>query len=376
MPYADRATDGTRLHYQVTGRRGGPPVLLIQGLGADKHGWDLQRLALAWRYRTIALDNRGAGRSDKPHGTYIARADGRRRDRRARRRRRRDGPRRRRVDGRGDQPDPRPHLPRAGALADAGVHVVPQPPVAARAARRAGAPRPASGAWASMTQRGRPLGDRPAVVPAAACRRSAGSARSPSGGPTHAFAAQVDAILAADETLAERLGAIEVPDARRRRQPGHPHAARRQRGARRADPDRRAGRHQRRRPRADDRARLDVQPRAARLPATGPSGRTNGASAEDNPAQPRRRQPANVHAVLVTAVDVPDLSESRCRLRRARRRHRPARVACHGVGACVAVRLVDDGRSGVLVLATSSRLRRRRGAGTATVGRDDGRGRW
>jgi 3-oxoadipate enol-lactonase len=44
--------------------------LLIQGLGADKHGWTLQRLGLATRYRTVALDNRGAGRSDKPHGPY------------------------------------------------------------------------------------------------------------------------------------------------------------------------------------------------------------------------------------------------------------------------------------------------------------------
>ncbi len=69
MSYAT-AADGTRINYQVTGRRNGPPVLLIQGLGADKHGWDLQRLALAWTHRTIALDNRGAGRSDKPHGTY------------------------------------------------------------------------------------------------------------------------------------------------------------------------------------------------------------------------------------------------------------------------------------------------------------------
>jgi pimeloyl-ACP methyl ester carboxylesterase len=64
------AADGTRIHYQRTGRRGAPPVLLIQGLGADKHGWDMQRLALAWSHQTIALDNRGAGRSDKPHGTY------------------------------------------------------------------------------------------------------------------------------------------------------------------------------------------------------------------------------------------------------------------------------------------------------------------
>lgn len=69
MTYA-RASDGIQLHYQQSGRPGGPPVLLIQGLGADKHGWDLQRLALAPRYRTIALDNRGAGRSDKPHGPY------------------------------------------------------------------------------------------------------------------------------------------------------------------------------------------------------------------------------------------------------------------------------------------------------------------
>jgi 3-oxoadipate enol-lactonase len=69
MPYV-RATDGVRLHYSVTGRAGGPPVLLIQGLGADKHAWNLQRLALASGYRTIALDNRGAGRSDKPYGAY------------------------------------------------------------------------------------------------------------------------------------------------------------------------------------------------------------------------------------------------------------------------------------------------------------------
>ena len=69
MTYATTA-DGARIHFQVTGRPGGPPVLLIQGLGADKHGWDMQRLALACTHTAIALDNRGAGRSDKPHGTY------------------------------------------------------------------------------------------------------------------------------------------------------------------------------------------------------------------------------------------------------------------------------------------------------------------
>ena len=69
MAYA-RASDGARLHYEVTGRPGGDAVLMIQGLGADKSGWNLQRMVLGLRYRVIALDNRGAGRSDQPFGTY------------------------------------------------------------------------------------------------------------------------------------------------------------------------------------------------------------------------------------------------------------------------------------------------------------------
>ncbi len=69
MAYA-RASDGIRLHYEVIGRRNAPAVLMIQGLGADKHGWDMQRIPLATKYRVVALDNRGAGRSDKPFGTY------------------------------------------------------------------------------------------------------------------------------------------------------------------------------------------------------------------------------------------------------------------------------------------------------------------
>ncbi len=69
MAYA-RSTDGCRLHYEVLGRKDATPVLMIQGLGADKHGWDMQRYPLALKYRVIALDNRGAGRSDKPFGHY------------------------------------------------------------------------------------------------------------------------------------------------------------------------------------------------------------------------------------------------------------------------------------------------------------------
>ncbi len=69
MSYA-LASDGIRLHYEAIGRRTSTPVLMIQGLGADKHLWDLQRYVLATRYRVIAHDNRGAGRSDKPFGSY------------------------------------------------------------------------------------------------------------------------------------------------------------------------------------------------------------------------------------------------------------------------------------------------------------------
>ena len=65
-----RTGEGVRIHYPKTGRPGGPPILFIQGLGASKAGWALQRLATGPWYQGIALDNRGAGRSDKPHTAY------------------------------------------------------------------------------------------------------------------------------------------------------------------------------------------------------------------------------------------------------------------------------------------------------------------
>ena len=69
MPIVE-AADGTRLHYSVSGRRDGEPVLMIQGLGADSRGWIRQRLAFAARHRVIVFDNRGVGRSDRPPGPY------------------------------------------------------------------------------------------------------------------------------------------------------------------------------------------------------------------------------------------------------------------------------------------------------------------
>lgn len=65
MPFV-HATDGKRIHYEVTGKSGATPVLMIQGLGASKNAWNLQRIAMATRFRIISFDNRGAGRSDKP----------------------------------------------------------------------------------------------------------------------------------------------------------------------------------------------------------------------------------------------------------------------------------------------------------------------
>ena len=133
-----RASDGTRLHYEVVGRQSGEPVLMIQGLDADKNGWNMQRMALAPKYRTIALNNPGAGRSDKPFGTYsleqmaddaIAVLD---------RGGVRLGPRDGRIDGWCDQPDRRRQVPRASALARPRVHRLSQSPVETGAAGRMG----------------------------------------------------------------------------------------------------------------------------------------------------------------------------------------------------------------------------------------------
>jgi 3-oxoadipate enol-lactonase len=65
-----QAGDGTHLHFDVSGRRDGEPVLLIQGLGADGRGWALQRRSIGAEHRAIVFDNRGTGRSDEPDGPY------------------------------------------------------------------------------------------------------------------------------------------------------------------------------------------------------------------------------------------------------------------------------------------------------------------
>src|SRR3989442_5739765 len=59
---------GAKIYWDEQGE--GEPVLLIMGLGYPSDMWYRTRPHLAARYRTIALDNRGVGRSDVPPGPY------------------------------------------------------------------------------------------------------------------------------------------------------------------------------------------------------------------------------------------------------------------------------------------------------------------
>jgi len=66
MPYT--AHGDTRLYYESHGE--GQPLVLIMGLGGSIQAWGLQIPRLCRRYRVIAMDNRGAGRSDAPDAPY------------------------------------------------------------------------------------------------------------------------------------------------------------------------------------------------------------------------------------------------------------------------------------------------------------------
>jgi pimeloyl-ACP methyl ester carboxylesterase len=58
------APDGTSLHVEQRGT--GPDVLLIAGLGDPLEAWQAQLDGLSDRYRLIAFDNRGVGRTPLP----------------------------------------------------------------------------------------------------------------------------------------------------------------------------------------------------------------------------------------------------------------------------------------------------------------------
>jgi len=66
MPQA--AINGITLHYLDEGL--GEPLVLLHGLGSCGEDWVLQTQFFAPRFRVIAPDLRGQGRSSKPPGHY------------------------------------------------------------------------------------------------------------------------------------------------------------------------------------------------------------------------------------------------------------------------------------------------------------------
>ena len=62
-------TNGQDLYYEIHG--GGPPLLLVMGIGYDSSLWTLQQVpALSTRFRVVLVDNRDAGRSSRAHQPY------------------------------------------------------------------------------------------------------------------------------------------------------------------------------------------------------------------------------------------------------------------------------------------------------------------
>lgn len=66
MPVAK--VNGVRINYEEKGS--GKPVVLLGGLGSTIQSWDDQIPVYSRRFRTIALDNRGSGLSDKPRKPF------------------------------------------------------------------------------------------------------------------------------------------------------------------------------------------------------------------------------------------------------------------------------------------------------------------
>ncbi|HYY00097.1 MAG TPA: alpha/beta hydrolase [Mycobacterium sp.] len=66
-----RSADGTRLHTEVFGPQDGYPIVFAHGITCAIRAWTYQIAELAQRYRVIAFDHRGHGRSGIPRrGSY------------------------------------------------------------------------------------------------------------------------------------------------------------------------------------------------------------------------------------------------------------------------------------------------------------------
>ena len=68
MPYVK--VNDIQMYYEMRGEGEGEPLVMILGLGTDVSEWDGMIRRLAERYRVLAFDNRGAGRTDKPDAPY------------------------------------------------------------------------------------------------------------------------------------------------------------------------------------------------------------------------------------------------------------------------------------------------------------------
>ncbi len=66
MPYVK--VNDINMYYEIHGD--GEPLVLIVGLGTDISEWDGIIRWLAQKYKVVAFDNRGAGRTDKPDTSY------------------------------------------------------------------------------------------------------------------------------------------------------------------------------------------------------------------------------------------------------------------------------------------------------------------
>ena len=64
--YAD--VNGIKISYEVAGE--GEPLFLVHGFGSKKESWIAQFPVLSKHFKVIRFDNRGAGKSDRPKGTY------------------------------------------------------------------------------------------------------------------------------------------------------------------------------------------------------------------------------------------------------------------------------------------------------------------
>ena len=61
-----------RIAYELRGtlRRRRPWLVLIQGMGLDRRGWEPVLRKLCRRFRLVLVDNRGTGHSDRPGGAF------------------------------------------------------------------------------------------------------------------------------------------------------------------------------------------------------------------------------------------------------------------------------------------------------------------